>query len=77
MSAVSFETAEAQRPPVQTGATLFILPSSALLFLWMLVPLGMTLYFSVEHYNLLSQNGPRYTGIKNYRYRWNAARLAL
>jgi sorbitol/mannitol transport system permease protein len=28
-------------------------PSVALLLLWMIVPLGMTLYFSLIRYNLL------------------------
>ena len=30
-------------------------PSVALLLLWMIVPLGMTLYFSVIRYNLLDR----------------------
>jgi sorbitol/mannitol transport system permease protein len=34
----------------------------------MIVPLVITLYFSVEHYNLLSENGPKFTGLNNYLY---------
>lgn len=34
----------------------------------MIVPLVITLYFSVEHYNLLSANGPKFTGLNNYLY---------
>ena len=30
-----------------------IAPSVLVLFLWMIVPLGMTIYFSVLNYNLL------------------------
>ena len=34
----------------------------------MAVPLGVTLYFSVQHYNLLSEHGPKFTGGQNYLY---------
>ena len=43
-------------------------PSLLLLFLWMAVPLLMTLYFSVEHYNLMSANRTRFVGFENYLY---------
>src|SRR3954451_7102503 len=52
----------------RTGSAPFITPSFTLLFVSMIVPLGMTLYFSVEHYNLLSEHGPKFTGGKNYLY---------
>lgn len=43
-------------------------PSVFLLFLWMVVPLSMTLWFSVERYNLLSPGKSAFAGIENYRY---------
>ena len=55
------------RPRHLSPASL-LFPSFASLFLWMAVPLGMTLYFSVEHYNLLSEHGPKFTGGGNYLY---------
>ena len=39
-----------------------------LLFLWMVVPLAMTLWFSVERYNLLSPGKAAFAGLENYRY---------
>jgi sorbitol/mannitol transport system permease protein len=43
-------------------------PSLLLLFVWMAVPLLMTFYFSVEHYNLMSTNRTRLVGFENYLY---------
>lgn len=43
-------------------------PSVLLLFVWMAVPLLMTFYFSVEHYNLMSTNRTRLVGFENYLY---------
>src|SRR5947199_939724 len=51
-----------------TTAASLLFPSFASLFVWMIVPLVITLYFSVEHYNLLSENGPKFTGLNNYLY---------
>ena len=42
-------------------------PSVILLFLWMIVPLCMTLYFSFLRYNLLKP-GTKWFGFKNYYY---------
>ncbi len=47
---------------------ILISPSFLLLFIWMAVPLAMTIYFSLEHYNLMSESGPRFTGGQNYAY---------
>ena len=38
------------------------------LFLWMIVPLGMTLYFSVLNYNLLDPGNESFAGLDNFRY---------
>ncbi|GAB3253768.1 carbohydrate ABC transporter permease [Chitinimonas naiadis] len=49
-------------------AKLLLSPSVALLGLWMIVPLAMTLYFSVIRYNLLNPDQTGFVGIENYQY---------
>jgi sorbitol/mannitol transport system permease protein len=45
-----------------------MVPAMVTLFLWMIVPLVMTLYFSVVHYNLM-QPGPKdFLGLANFEY---------
>ena len=51
----------------RSAARLMISPSVVLLFLWMAVPLGMTIYFSFLRYNLLRGNFG-FWGLKNYEY---------
>ena len=51
----------------KAAARLMISPSVILLLLWMIVPLGMTIYFSFLRYNLLKP-GTSYWGFKNYYY---------
>ena len=41
----------------RTVARMMMTPSVVLLMLWMIVPLGMTLYFSFLRYNLLRPAG--------------------
>ena len=43
-------------------------PSIVTLFLWMIVPLVMTLYFSAIHYNLMQPGEHTFAGIENFRY---------
>ena len=43
-------------------------PSVLVLFIWMIVPLGLTLYFSVLHYNLLDPGNESFIGLVNYEY---------
>jgi sorbitol/mannitol transport system permease protein len=43
-------------------------PAVILLLVWMLVPLGMTLYFSFLRYNLLMPGMEEWTGFFNYHY---------
>jgi sorbitol/mannitol transport system permease protein len=43
-----------------------VAPSVVLLFLWMIVPLAMTVYFSTLRYNLLSPGEERFVGAENY-----------
>ena len=47
---------------------LAVAPSVVALFLWMIVPLGMTIWFSLLRYNLLDPGNETFTGLLNYRY---------
>lgn len=49
-----------------SAARLLVAPSVILLFLWMIVPLAMTLYFSTLYFNLLDSDNIRFVGIQNY-----------
>jgi sorbitol/mannitol transport system permease protein len=55
---------------LQTRATarFMMSPAVILLFLWMIVPLVMTLYFSFLRYNLLMPGTEEYIGFLNYQY---------
>src|ERR1700724_731816 len=41
-------------------------PAVALLFIWMIVPLVMTIYFSTLHYSLLDPGSESFVGLENY-----------
>src|ERR1700738_2580357 len=43
-------------------------PAVALLFIWMIVPLAMTIYFSTLHYSLLDPGTEAFVGLENYYY---------
>lgn len=43
-------------------------PSVALLLVWMIVPLGMTIYFSLIRYNLLYPGENEFVGLENFQY---------
>ena len=47
---------------------LLLSPAVALLFVWMIVPLGMTLYFSTLRYNLLNPGMESFVGLENFTY---------
>jgi sorbitol/mannitol transport system permease protein len=47
---------------------LLLTPAVALLFLWMIIPLGMTVYFSTLRYNLLNPGMEGFVGLDNFRY---------
>lgn len=51
----------------RSAARTMLSPSVVLLLLWMIVPLGMTIYFSLLRYNLL-RPGTEYWGLKNYKF---------
>ncbi len=48
------------------AARMLVAPSVILLFLWMIVPLAMTIYFSMLNYNLLEPDTARFIGLQNY-----------
>ncbi|MBB3138522.1 sorbitol/mannitol transport system permease protein [Rhizobium pisi] len=52
----------------RSAARLMIAPSVLLLFAWMIVPLAMTIYFSLLNYNLLSPGLESFVGLLNYEY---------
>ena len=43
-------------------------PAVVSLFLWMIVPLAMTLYFSVVRYNLMQPGDKEYIGLANFEF---------
>lgn len=47
---------------------LAVAPSVVVLFLWMIVPLVLTVYFSLLRYNLLDPGNESFVGILNYQY---------
>jgi sorbitol/mannitol transport system permease protein len=47
---------------------LLLAPAVLTLFLWMIVPLVMTLYFSVIRYNLMQPEQVGFVGLENYVY---------
>jgi polyol transport system permease protein len=56
--------------PERRRSTAFLLlsPSVAVLLLWMIVPLAMTLWFSFQHYNLLNPASGGFAGLDNYEF---------
>jgi sorbitol/mannitol transport system permease protein len=52
----------------RVAGRLLVAPSVAVLFLWMVVPLVMTIYFSTLRYNLLSPGEESFIGLENYKY---------
>ena len=49
-----------------TAGRALVAPSVILLFVWMIVPLVMTLYFSTLRYNLLDPDNVSFVGLQNY-----------
>ncbi len=52
----------------RSAARLMMAPSVILLFAWMIVPLAMTIYFSLLRYNLLMPGTEEFAGIMNYQF---------
>jgi sorbitol/mannitol transport system permease protein len=61
------ERAMATRQTQVLGRAL-LAPSVILLFIWMIVPLVMTIYFSLLHYSLLNPGTESFVGLENYTY---------
>jgi sorbitol/mannitol transport system permease protein len=70
MAALSSHPSEAWMATKQTQllARTLLTPAVALLFLWMIVPLVLTIYFSTLHYNLLEGESKQFVGLDNFRY---------
>ena len=61
-------TASRRRRRRSVNTVPLIGPSVVVLLLWMVVPLGMTLWFSLQYYNLLYPDRAGFAGIENYEY---------
>jgi len=69
----------------RASARVMLSPAVVLLLAWMLIPLGMTIYFSLWRYNLLMPGQESFVGFENYAYfltdpgffdaLWNTLRL--
>jgi sorbitol/mannitol transport system permease protein len=47
---------------------LLLTPAVLTLFLWMIVPLGMSIYFSLIRYNLMQPDQTGFIGLENFEY---------
>jgi len=54
------------------AARLMVAPSVIVLFIWMIVPLLMTIYFSFRVYRLLSPERNGWAGVRNYTWFFNS-----
>ena len=67
----------------RAAARLMISPAVVLLLGWMLIPLGLTIYFSFLRFNLLAPGTESWTGLTNYYFFltdptfWDAIRNTL
>lgn len=52
----------------RTLSRLMMAPAVILLFIWMIVPLLMTIWYSFQNYNLLNPAGRGFAGFDNYVY---------
>jgi sorbitol/mannitol transport system permease protein len=52
----------------QLLARTLLTPAVGLLFVWMIVPLALTIYFATLHYNLLDPDTEQFVGFENFRY---------
>ena len=54
------------------AARLMVAPSVIVLFIWMIVPLAMTIWFSFRIYRLLSPERTGWAGVRNYTWFFNS-----
>ena len=52
---------------IQNPKSKIAFPAVSVLLVWMVVPLGMTLWFSFQRYNLLNPSLTGFAGINNYK----------
>jgi len=52
----------------RTTARLLMSPAVITLLMWMLIPLGMTIYFSLIRYNLMQPDLSGFVGLMNYEF---------
>ncbi len=52
----------------RTLGRVLIAPAVALLLVWMIVPLAMTIYFSLQYKNLLNPGEESFAGLDNFTY---------
>lgn len=66
---VSLDTSRQTSRRSRTSPGWFLVsPSVAMLLAWMIVPLGMTVYFSLIRYNLLSPGDNAFVGLENFSF---------
>lgn len=68
MSVVLTSDAETSPGLLRKVGSLLLLPSVIVLLAWMIIPLVMTLWFSVQRYNLIDPTTTGFAGLDNYRY---------
>jgi sorbitol/mannitol transport system permease protein len=56
----------------RNAGRLMVAPSVFVLFIWMIVPLAMTIYFSFRFYRLISPERTGWVGFNNYLWFFNA-----
>jgi sorbitol/mannitol transport system permease protein len=56
------------RPISRLVPRLLMTPAVATLFLWMIVPLAMTIYFSLIRFNLMQPDVSGFAGLENFEY---------
>jgi sorbitol/mannitol transport system permease protein len=64
----SRKKSEAARAPSRKLPRLLMAPAVVTLFLWMIVPLVMTIWFSLIRYNLMQPGEHGFMGLENYHY---------
>lgn len=57
----------------RSAARLMVAPSVFVLFIWMIVPLAMTIYFSFRVYRLLSPERNGWAGFRNFTWFFNSS----
>jgi sorbitol/mannitol transport system permease protein len=58
----------ARSAPNRTLPRVLMAPAVVTLFLWMIVPLAMTLYFSTVRYNLMQPGDKEFLGLANFEF---------